>query len=66
MRGESASGKPLPYEIVRCASDAITSSAGRRVVDECEDAELKGEYQTIRDEIVRAYRAANKPLWETP
>ena len=66
MRGESASGKPLPYEVVRCASDAITSSAGRRVVEECTDPELKAEYETIRSEIVRAYRAANKPLWETP
>jgi hypothetical protein len=66
MRGESASGKPLPYEVVRCASDAITSSAGRRVVDECTDPELQGEYRLIRDEIIRAYRASNKPLWETP
>lgn len=65
MRGETGSGKPLAYEAIRCASDAITSSAGRRVVEECADPELKVEYQTIRDEIVRAYRAANKPLWET-
>lgn len=66
MRGESASGKALPYEVVRCASDAITSSAGRRVVDECTDSELQDEYRLIRDEIIRAYRASNKPLWETP
>jgi hypothetical protein len=66
MRGESATGKPLPYEVVRCASDAITSSAGRRVVETCINPELREEYRLIRDEIVRAYRAANRPLWETP
>lgn len=65
MRGESASGKPLPYEVVRCASDAITSNAGRLVVENCTDPELREEYRLIRDEIVRAYRAANRPLWET-
>lgn len=66
MKDRSGADSSLPYEVVCCASDAITSSAGRRVVEECADPELKAEYQTIRDEIVRAYRAASKPLWETP
>jgi hypothetical protein len=66
MRGETASGKGLSHEAIRCASDAITSTAGRKAVENCADPELRSEYQTIRDEIVRAYRAANKPLWETP
>jgi hypothetical protein len=66
MRGTSLSGKQLPFEVIRCASDAITSSAGRRVVEACTDSELKPEYETIRSEIIRAYKAANKPLWETP
>lgn len=66
MKDRSGADSSLPYEVVRCASDAITSSAGRRMVDECTDPELQGEYRLIRDEIIRAYRAANKPLWETP
>jgi len=65
MKDRSGENSGLPYEIVRCASDAITSSSGRRVVENCPDSDLKAEYQTVRDEIVRAYRAANKPLWET-
>jgi hypothetical protein len=66
MRGEAPCGKALTSEAVRCASDAITSSAGRRVVENCTDPELKAEYETIRSEIVRAHKAAFKPLWETP
>lgn len=66
MRGESASGKELPFEVVRCASDAISSPAGREVVEKCIDPELKAEYQTIRDAIVTSRRATNQPLWETP
>jgi hypothetical protein len=66
MQGTRNDGKPLTHEGIRCASDAITSSAGRRVVENCTDPEIRAEYETIRNEIIRAYKAANKPLWETP
>jgi hypothetical protein len=66
MRGESSSGKALSYESIRGASDAIRSSAGRKVIEDCADAELKAEYQTIRNGVIEGYRAAGKKLWETP
>jgi hypothetical protein len=66
MRGESSSGKALSYESIRGASDAISSSAGRKVIEDCADAELKAEYQTIRNGVIEGYRAAGKKLWETP
>lgn len=66
MRGESASGKALSYESIRGASDAISSTAGRKVIDGCVDAELKAEYQTIRTHVVDSYRARGLRLWETP
>lgn len=65
MRGERPDGKALTHEGIRCASDAITSSAGRKVIENCTDPELRAEYEIIRSEIVRSCRAANKPLWET-
>lgn len=64
MRGESRSGKALTHEVIRCASDAISSSAGRRVVENCIDPELRESYRTIREAIVDSYRAVGKPLWE--
>lgn len=66
IRGKSASGNELPHEVVRCATDAISSSAGRRVVDECADPELRDTYATIRAGVIEGYRNAGKPLWETP
>lgn len=66
MLGTQRNGKPLTHEGIRCASDAITSSAGRRVVETCVDAELRSEYETIRNAVVEGYKAAHKPLWETP
>ncbi|TGB34419.1 hypothetical protein C6946_07075 [Burkholderia thailandensis] len=64
MRGKSRSGKALTHEVIRCASDAISSSAGRRVVENCQDVELRESYRTIREAIVDSYRAIGKPLWE--
>lgn len=66
MRRESASGKPLTAEVIRCATDAITSSAGRRVVEECIDPELRAEYTTLREGVIEHYRTRGIPLWETP
>lgn len=65
LRGKSASGKPLPYAVARCATDAITSSAGRALVDECSDAELKTEYAAIRQTVIDNYRSRGQRLWET-
>jgi hypothetical protein len=64
MRGESRSGKPLTAEVVRCCSDAISSSAGRRVIEDCVDPDLRESYRTIREAIVDGYQAQGKPLWE--
>jgi hypothetical protein len=66
LRGKSDSGKPLPYNIAKCATDAVTSSAGRKVVDECIDEELKTEYTAIRTTVVDNYRMRGQKLWETP
>lgn len=49
MRGKSASGAALPSEVVRCARDAIVSSAGFKVIGACQSPELRREYQAIRD-----------------
>ncbi|MBR8228073.1 hypothetical protein KDX05_07075 [Burkholderia vietnamiensis] len=49
MRGKSASGAALPSEVVRCARDAIVSSAGFKVIGACRSPELRREYQAIRD-----------------
>lgn len=66
MRDRSGSDSGLSYEVIRCASDAISSSAGRKVVEDCIDAELKAEYQTIRTAVIDGYRARGTRLWETP
>jgi len=64
IRGKSASGKPLPFAVVTCATDAITSGAGKRVVDSCADPELKRQYAEIRQSIVDDYRMRGVRLWE--
>lgn len=66
MLGTQKNGKPLTHEGIRCASDAISSKAGLMVIENCTDEALRAEYEIIRNEIVGAYRAAGKPLWETP
>jgi hypothetical protein len=64
MRGESDSGKPLPYEVIHCASDAIFSQAGRKVVENCVDAELAESYRSIRAAVISGYRNAGKTVEE--
>lgn len=66
LRGNSASGKPLPFSVAKCATDAITSSAGLAVVDECTDPELKQQYSEIRQTVIDNYRMRGQRLWETP
>lgn len=55
----------LPYEVLRCATDAISSPADKQVVTDCPDEELKAEYEVIRQTIVDDYRMRGKPLWGT-
>lgn len=64
MLGTHKDGRPLTFEGIRCASDAISSSAGRRVVDSCADPDLRETYSTIRDAVIEDYRAKGKLLWE--
>jgi len=66
LRGKSESGKPLGFSVANCATDAITSSAGRKVVEECIDPDLKAQYAEIRQTIIDGYRIRGKKLWETP
>lgn len=63
-RGTSRSGFPLTYEVRRCATDAITSSAGRRVVESCADPERKERLAQMRQHIIDDYRARGIRLWE--
>lgn len=65
IRGTSASGKPLPFEVIRCASDAISSGAGKRVVDDCDDPDLKETYNEIRIGVLIGYLNAGRKPWET-
>lgn len=65
MLGTQKNGKPLTFEGIKCATDAISSKAGLKVIEECLDEKLRGEYRTVRDEIVASYRASGKKLWET-
>ncbi|SKC78453.1 hypothetical protein SAMN05445504_2396 [Burkholderia sp. CF099] len=66
MRAESRSGKQLTFEVIRCASDAIASSAGRKVIEESIDEFDRENLRTIRDAVIEGRRAAQQPLWETP
>ncbi|MDN7795859.1 hypothetical protein [Burkholderia vietnamiensis] len=54
MRGKSAGGAALPSEVVRCARDAIVSSAGFKVIGACQLPELRREYETIRSAALGA------------
>jgi hypothetical protein len=64
MRGKSASGAAFPFEVLRCATDAITSQAGRLVIDNCIDPELKRQYADIRQAVIDDYRMRGMRLWD--
>lgn len=66
MRGEAKNGKALTFEAIRCCSDAIASSAGRLVIENCTDDFQREQYRTIRDAIVDGKRSQGLQLWETP
>lgn len=56
-------GKQLPYEVKRCASDAVTSPAGKAAVTNCDDPVLREEYRALRQKVVDDYRMRGRPLW---
>lgn len=64
LRGTSASGKQLPFEVLRCASDAISSGAGKKVVDDCGDEGLKETYNEIRIGVLIQYLNSGRKPWE--
>lgn len=63
LRGSSSDGAPLTAGVSKCATDAITSPAGRRVVEDCIDAELKQQYAEIRETVIDNYRMRGQRLW---
>lgn len=63
LRGTSASGGVLSPGVSRCATDAITSPAGRRVVEECIDPDLRQQYGEIRQTVIDNYRMRGQRLW---
>ncbi|MDR5802150.1 hypothetical protein [Caballeronia sp. LZ001] len=65
MRSTSRSGSALPFEVIRCATDAISSKEGKLVIDTCEDDELRGAYAKIRAGVLEGYRNAGRKPWET-
>jgi hypothetical protein len=65
LRVESAS-EGMAFESIRCASDAVTSKAGEKVVDDCIDPDLRELYKSLRARVVDGYRMRGKPLWNTP
>lgn len=59
LAGKQRCGLPLTHQGIKCASDAITSDAGRRVVETSNNP----EYRALRQQIVDDYRMRGKPLW---
>lgn len=57
--------KPMPYEVKRCASDAVTSPAGKAAVETYSDPVLREEYRALRQRVVDDYRMRGKKLWGT-
>lgn len=64
MNGAARNGATLTPEATRCATDSITSSAGRRVVENCADPELKRQYAEIRQTVIDNYRMRGQKVWE--
>lgn len=63
MRVNSPSVTSATHEVLRCARDAITSMAGKRVVDECQEPGLRARYAKIRQETIDDYRMRGIRLW---
>lgn len=65
LRGATASGGAIGPDAVKCAYDAIVSSAGRRAIENCSDAD-RADFETLYRECVEGARSSGQPLWETP
>lgn len=55
--------KPKTAESSRCAADAITSPAGKLVVDTCADSVLREQYRALRQKTIDDYRMRGQRLW---
>jgi hypothetical protein len=65
IRGAAASGGELSAEAVKCAYDAICSSAGRRVVENANDEDREA-FDELRRSCVEGAQNVGQRLWETP
>lgn len=65
LRGATASGNAIGSEAVKCAYDAICSSAGRRAVENASDEDREAFTELYR-QCVEGARNAGQRLWETP
>ena len=66
LRRKSAAGYAVPFGAMKSATDAITSKAGQRVVDNCDDPDRKRQYAELRQATIDSYRMRGTRLWETP
>lgn len=64
MRNATQSGAALPVGVVSSASDAISSTAGRMVVENCIDPEIKESYRSIREAVLSGYQNSGRKPWE--
>jgi hypothetical protein len=63
MRGKTPGGHALTHEALRCARDAITSAAGKRVVEECAEPAMREQYAKLRQATIDDYRMRGIRLW---
>lgn len=64
MRGTTQSGAALPVGVINSASDAISSTAGRMVIERCIDPDLAESYRSIREAVLSGYQNAGRKPWE--
>ncbi|TDV06042.1 hypothetical protein [Paraburkholderia caballeronis] len=65
IRGGTPSGALLSASVVKCAYDAICSSAGRRAVENA-SGEDRETFSDLYRSCVEGARNAGQRLWETP
>lgn len=65
IRGAAPSGAALGSEAIRCAYDAICSSAGRRAVENASEQDREAFSELYRA-CVEGARTSGQRLWETP
>ena len=65
QRGATASGGELSSSAVKCAYDAICSSAGRLAVENASD-EDRETFEELYRSCIEGARSSGQRLWETP